>query len=97
MICSLSDLRAKEVVSSRSGVKLGYVDDLEFDTVTGNIISIIIFGRPRVLGLMGRDNDIVIKCEDIELIGEDTILVRNDNAAICTKSRSITLENLASH
>lgn len=95
MVCSLSELRNKEVVNSKSGLKLGYVDDLEFDTVSGNIVSLIIFGRPRAFGLMGRDNDIVIKCEDIELIGEDTVLVRFNDTAICTKSRSVTLENLA--
>ncbi|MBR6336351.1 MAG: YlmC/YmxH family sporulation protein [Ruminococcus sp.] len=95
MICSLSELRNKEVINAKTGLKLGYVDDIEFDSVTGNVISIVIFGRPRAFGLMGREQDIVIKCEDIEVIGEDTVLVRFDNAAICTKSRSITVENLA--
>lgn len=95
MVCSLSELRTKEVINAGTGIKLGYVDDIEFDTVTGNVTSIIIFGRPRAFGLMGRDDDIIIKCEDIEVIGEDTILVRFESSAICTKSRSITVENLS--
>ncbi len=95
MVCTLSELRNKEVINARTGLKLGYVDDIEFDSVTGNILSIIIFGRPRAFGLMGRDQDIIIKCEDIEIIGEDTILVKFSDTAICTKSRSITVENLA--
>ncbi len=95
MVCSLSELRSKEVVNAKTGLKLGFVDDIEFDTVTGNIVSIVIFGRPRAFGIMGRDNDIIIKCEDIELIGEDTVLVRFSDNAICTKSRSFTVENLS--
>ncbi|MBR1749701.1 MAG: YlmC/YmxH family sporulation protein [Ruminococcus sp.] len=95
MVCSLSDLRTKEVVNASTGLKLGFVDDIEFDTVSGNIVSIIIYGRPRAFGIMGRDSDIIIKCEDIELIGEDTILVRFAGNAICTKSRSFTVENLS--
>lgn len=95
MVCSLSDLRNKEVVNAKSGLKLGFVDDIEFDTVTGNIISLIIFGRPRAFGIMGRDSDIIIKCEDIELIGEDTVLVRFNDSEICTKSRSYFVENLS--
>ena len=95
MVISLSELRNKEVINSKTGLKLGYVDDIEFDTATGNIVSIIIFGRPRAFGLMGKDQDIIIKCEDIDLIGEDTVLVRFNDMSICTKTRSITLENLA--
>lgn len=95
MVCSLSELRSKEVINAKTGLKLGFVDDIEFDTATGNVTAIIIFGRPRAFGLMGRDQDITIRCEDIEVIGEDTVLVRFDDKVICTKTRSITVENLA--
>ena len=96
-------LRVRKIIKKKIGKTylfplLGHwdcFDDIEFDTVTGNVTSIIIFGRPRAFGLMGRDDDIIIKCEDIEVIGEDTILVRFESSAICTKSRSITVENLS--
>ena len=94
MICSFSNLRNKEVVNLKTGLKLGYVDDIEIDTATGSVVSLIVFGRPRALGIMGRDEDIIIKCSDIDLIGEDTILVRFFNDTICTKSRSFSVENL---
>ena len=32
MICSFSSLRNKEVVNMRTGLKIGYVDDIEMDT-----------------------------------------------------------------
>ncbi|MBQ9375934.1 MAG: YlmC/YmxH family sporulation protein [Ruminococcus sp.] len=94
MICSFSNLKNKEVVNLKTGLKLGYVDDIEIDTTSGSVISLIVFGRPRAMGLLGRDDDIIIKCSDIDLIGEDTILVRFLNDTTCTKSRSFIAENL---
>ena len=94
MICSFSSLKDKEIVNLKTGLKLGYVDDIELDTITGEIISLIVYGRPRALGIMGRDEDITIKCKDIHLIGEDIILVSFANDTICTKRRSFSVENL---
>ncbi len=39
------------------------------------LVSIIIYGRLKWFGLLGRCDDICIKWEDIQVIGEDTILV----------------------
>ena len=94
MICSFSSLRNKEIINMKTGLKLGYVDDIEIDTDSGEIVSLIIYGRPRAMGLMGRDEDLTIKCNDIHLIGEDTILVKFVDDAICTKQRSFSVENL---
>lgn len=94
MICSFSSLRDKEIVNMKTGLKIGYVDDIELDTVSSSIVSLIVYGKPRAFGIMGRDQDIVIKCNNIELIGEDTILVNFDESAVYTKSRSYTVENL---
>lgn len=94
MIYSFTSLRNKEVVNLKTGLKIGYVDDIEIDTMTGSVVSLVVFGKVRAFGIMGRDEDIIIKCKDIELIGEDTILVRFDNDAVCTKSRTFSVENL---
>ena len=94
MICSFSGLRNKEVVDLRSGMKLGFVDDAELDTVSGKIVSLVVYGRPRAFGIMGRDDDIVIKCTDIQLIGEDIILVDFEQKTISTKTKSFLVENL---
>ena len=76
----------------RTGLKIGYVDDIEMDTQGANIVSLIVYGKPRAFGIM--DEDIIIKCSDIELIGEDTILVKFNDSAVCTKSRTVKIENL---
>lgn len=94
MICSLSDLRNKEVVNVKTGLKIGYVDDVEIETLDSTVRALIVYGRPRCMGILGRDDDIIIKCDDIQLIGEDTILVRFEETAVSTKSRSFSVENL---
>ena len=75
MICRIVELRHKEVINSSNGCRLGFVDDIEVDTVTSQVRSIIVFGRPGCFGLLGRCEDINIPWSDIKLIGEDTILV----------------------
>lgn len=75
--CRIVDLRHKEVINSQSGYRIGYVDDVEVDTQCARLVAIVIYGRPRFFGLFGRNEDIVIGWENIQLIGADTILVTN--------------------
>lgn len=75
MYCRIADLRNKQVVCIKDGSVLGYVYDIEIDTNAGNMTSVIIPGRPRFFGLFGRENDTVIPWRDIEVIGQETILV----------------------
>ena len=75
MICRIAELRHKEVINSSNGCRLGFVDDIEVDTISSQVRAVIVFGRPRCFGLFGRFEDIIIPWADIRLIGEDTILV----------------------
>ncbi|MBQ2944680.1 MAG: YlmC/YmxH family sporulation protein [Ruminococcus sp.] len=75
MVCRIVELRHKEVINSSNGCRIGFVDDVEVDTLTSQVRAIIVFGRPRCLGLLGRNDDVIIPWSDIQLIGEDTILV----------------------
>lgn len=77
MYCRISDLKSKYVINVRNGSKLGYVCDVEIDTASAMVHSISIKGRLRLLGLLGREEDTVIRWSDIEVIGEDTILVNH--------------------
>ena len=77
MTCRIVELRHKEVINSSTGCRVGFVDDIEVDTQNARVCSIIIFGRLKLCGLLGRSDDIVIPWENICLIGEDTILVKN--------------------
>ncbi len=76
MVCRIMDLRYKEVVNISDGSCLGCVSDVEVDTQCARVVAVIIYGRPRFFGLFGREEDIVIPWDQIECIGEDTVLVR---------------------
>ena len=78
----LDELKNKQVVCVHTGDILGYVGDVEFDIANGKIDSLVIFGKSRALGLFGKDQDIVIPWADIEVIGPQTVLVKN-NSAFC--------------
>ena len=75
-MCRITDLMEKDVICLSDGQSLGRVCDAEIDTCDQKLCSLVIFGRLKFLGLFGREDDIIIKWEDIELIGEDTILVK---------------------
>lgn len=78
MLCKIDDLRNKQVVCVKDGCVLGFVSDIELDTDTGSLTAIIIFGRLRFFGLLGREDDIVIPWNDINVIGNETILVNTE-------------------
>ena len=52
---TIRELCEKEVVQLEQGVCLGRADDLEFDPATAQLQCLILLGRPRLLGLLGRD------------------------------------------
>ena len=60
MDCRIADLRTKQVVCVKNGCVLGYISDVEINTTSGRIDNIVIFGRLRLFGLLGRDEDIII-------------------------------------
>ena len=86
MVCNLADLRKKDVSNLVNGENLGYVDDIELETGTSAVTGLILYGRPRCFGLLGRQEDCTIRTEQIRLIGKDTILVfLEEDGLICTK------------
>lgn len=77
-ICRVTDLRHKEVINLHNGMRLGYIYDAEFSKTNRNISALIIAGKPRFFGLLGRFDDIIIPYDKISKIGEDIILVNSD-------------------
>ena len=81
MNCCVTDMRNKEVINTKSGCRLGFVGDVEIDTCSGKLVSIIIFGKYKCMGVLGKEDDIKICWEDIQVIGNDTILVCVDESS----------------
>ncbi|MBR5497865.1 MAG: YlmC/YmxH family sporulation protein [Clostridia bacterium] len=75
MQCSISSLCDKDVISMCDGTKIGIVGDVEFDIQSGCITCLIICGKQGFFGV-GKTSDIRINWCDIEVIGDDTILVK---------------------
>ena len=82
MEAKIGDLQKKEVISVKDGVKLGYVDDVVFDLETARIQTLVVYGRAKLFGLLGRGPDCMIPWEKITVIGEDTLLVSLDETPV---------------
>ena len=70
-----SELRWKEVINIATGARLGYVGDAIFDSRDGRVTALVIPGRPRFFGLLGREEDTVLPWNAICRMGEDIILI----------------------
>ena len=83
-ICSTEDIRKKEVINLCDGARLGCATDFEISVCDAKILALIIpscgwFG-------FGKGDSIVIPWENIECIGEDTILVKLESLGVRSSS-----------
>lgn len=75
MNCCITELRCKEVINKANGCRIGLVSDVEVDSCCGRVVALIVLGKPRYFNICGRRERIRICWEDIDVIGNDTILV----------------------
>lgn len=71
----LSELQNKNLVNVSNGKNIGNIIDVNIDYESGNIKSFIIESKGSILTFLNKDNDMEVKWQDIERIGEDVILV----------------------
>ena len=71
----LSELQNKNLVNVSNGKNIGNIIDVNIDYQSGNIKSFIIESKGRILKFLNKDNDMEVKWNDIQKIGEDVILV----------------------
>ena len=71
----ITQLRDKEIINVNDGSRYGYVGDLEIDLDTGQVRALVVPGRLRLLGLLGREEDQIFPWESVRRFGEDIILV----------------------
>lgn len=75
---TLSDLCKKDVIQMATGTNLGRVDDLNFDGANAAVLEMVLFGRPKLFGLLGREADVKIPWADVVNIGADVVLVKTE-------------------
>ncbi len=73
--CSINEIRNKEIINIKTGARLGFPSDVEVDLETGSLVSLVVSGGYKIMGLFGREDDIVIKWENIKNIGDDLIII----------------------
>lgn len=72
------ELCRKEIVQRRDGLCLGRADDMLLDESGTQARGLILLGRARLFGLLGREQDLIIPWEKIAQIGVDAIFVDTD-------------------
>ena len=75
MTCRMDTLRDKEVINVKDGCRIGFVSDVELDTKEARLTAVVVYGRLRLFGLLGRWEDAVFPWSAVRRIGADTILV----------------------
>lgn len=69
-----SDIKLKEVICL-NGERLGYVSDMELDEANGQILSLLVPGAYRFMGVLGREDDITVPWDKIKKLGDDLIII----------------------
>ena len=88
----IGELCRKEVIDVMDGSRYGYVGDAEIDLETGQVRALVVPGRLRLLGLLGREEDHIFPWAAIKRLGEDIILVegpqvrKEKSLKICRKA-----------
>lgn len=75
MEAKIGDLRYKEIIDVSDGSRYGYPQDVVMEVTSGQVTALIVPGRPRLFGLLGREEDIIIPWTRVRQVGEDIILV----------------------
>lgn len=73
----ISDLRSREIVNIVDGRRLGLIKDIDIDLEEGRITAIVLpgAGGGRLLGFLGKEEELIVPWEKIVKIGMDVILV----------------------
>lgn len=86
---TIQELNRKDVIQEKTGENLGRIDDISFDTATAQIQSVILRGRSRLFGLLGKDDDLEIPWKDIRTIGVDVVMVETQPVMHASRSKGV--------
>lgn len=83
----IGELRCKEVINVIDGSRYGYVGDAEVDLESGQVQALIVPGRLRLFGLLGREEERIFPWSAVRRFGEDIILVEDESPMLRTGKR----------
>ncbi|SDC66416.1 sporulation protein, YlmC/YmxH family [Terribacillus halophilus] len=85
---TLTELQMKDIILMENGKKVGNVSDLEINEHNGHISAIIVTLRGRMMGLFGKEEELVVPWNQIITIGTDVILIKSPEQASVTEEAS---------
>lgn len=88
MNCRVGDMRDKEVINVRNGMRIGFVGDIELNPQDARMTAVVVYGKSRFFGVLGHEEDVIIPWKDIKLIGDDTVLVDYEEPKMIDKKPS---------
>jgi len=71
----LSDLQDKDIINIEDGTKIGNIIDVIID-INGSIIALVVQKNKFLSNIFGSRDEIEVKWQQIQKIGEDVILVK---------------------
>ncbi|MBR4035320.1 MAG: YlmC/YmxH family sporulation protein [Oscillospiraceae bacterium] len=89
---SLSVLCEKDIISISTGQNIGRADDIEFSEKTATVENLVVFGRPKLFGLLGRGKDIRIAWADVITVGKDVILINSPEIKQSSKNGKLNVD-----
>lgn len=72
-----SELAGKEIINLHDGARLGKVGDadLVFNPETGEIESLLVYGRNRLSGLLGFGSPVTVPWEAVRRVGPEVLII----------------------
>ena len=89
---SLSVLCEKDIISISTGQNIGRADDIEFDEKSATVQNLVVFGRPKFFGLLGRGKDVRIAWKDVMTVGRDVILINSNEYIQSDKNGKVKMD-----
>ena len=89
---ALSILCRKDIISISTGQNIGRADDIEFNEKNAKVENLIVFGRPKLFGLLGRGKDVRIPWEDVITVGKDVILINSQDIVTSDKNGKVKVD-----
>ncbi len=86
MKITVEQLRAKEVINLRNGARLGFIEDVEFDTESGKVERMVLPGKKALSRLVGKGEDVRLEWNKIRRIGDDIVLVDSEDTGDLAKN-----------
>ncbi|WP_232824020.1 MULTISPECIES: YlmC/YmxH family sporulation protein [Paraliobacillus] len=76
IMVTLTNMQVKEIIFVETGEKIGNIIDLEIDVDKGIITHVVIAMKNKMMGLFGKQEEVIIPWDHIVTVGSDVILIK---------------------